>query len=118
MATIRVVGLSTALLPGVDFSPERALTDDSRSAKLQAADVMATIVAEQIVDHLQPRTLSQCGGLVGSMRSPRLPSITFTTSQLPFAGSFIAKITAAAPAIFVHLDAPMQRKLGFYEPVV
>jgi hypothetical protein len=41
------------LLPGVDFSPERALTHDSRSAKSQAADVMATIVAELIVDHLQ-----------------------------------------------------------------
>jgi hypothetical protein len=44
---------STALLPGVDFSPERALTHDSRFAKSQAADVMATIVAELIVDHLQ-----------------------------------------------------------------
>jgi hypothetical protein len=110
--------LARPCFPVVDFSPERALTHDSRSAKSQAADVMATIVAELIVDHLQPRTLSQCGGLVGSMRSPRLPSITLTTSQLPFAGSFIAKIAAAAPAIFVHLDAPMQRKLGFYEHVV
>jgi hypothetical protein len=42
-----------ALLPGVDFSPERALSHDSRSAKSQAADVMATIVAEVIDDHLQ-----------------------------------------------------------------
>jgi hypothetical protein len=71
-----VVGQSTALLPGVDFSPDWALTHDSRSAKSRAADVMATIVAELIVDHYNPRTLSQCGGLVGSMRSPRLPSNT------------------------------------------
>jgi hypothetical protein len=58
IATIRVVGQSTALLPGVDFSPERALIHDSRLAKSQAADVMATIVAELSSSIYKPRTWS------------------------------------------------------------